>query len=118
MPGVRRSIARRTYNSELPIMNRGERQYCPICRVKVAQSPRYPRYLCNNCAAKAADENGRRLKFYNESFSGGFIAEYADSGEARDSHICFIDGVKCWADEAHMGGIVIQPVGDSVAGRA
>ncbi len=99
-------------------MNREEHQYCPLCHAKVAQSPRYPRYLCNSCAAKATDENGRPLKFYNESFSGGFIAEYADTGEGLDSHICFIDGLKCWADEAHMGGIVIQPLGDSVAGGA
>ncbi len=48
--------------------------------------------------------------FSNESLSGGFIAKYADTGEGRDSHVCFIDGVKCWADEAHMGGIIIQPV--------
>ncbi len=99
-------------------MSGEEHQYCPICLVGVSPSPRYPRYVCANCAAKATDENGRPLKFYNESFSGGFIAEYADTGEGRDSHICFIDGVKCWADEAHMGGIVIQPMGDSVPRRA
>ena len=99
-------------------MKREGQQYCPICRAKVAPSPRYPRYLCDNCAARATDEDGRPLGFNNESFSGGFVAEYKDTGEGRDSHICFIDGVKCWADEAHMGGIVIQPMGDSVAGHA
>jgi hypothetical protein len=84
----------------------------------VARSARYPRYLCSNCADRAADEQGRPLTFYNKSFSGGFMAEYADTGEERDSHLCFIGGVRCWADEAHMGGIVIQPVGDLAARRA
>ncbi len=43
---------------------------------------------------------------------------YADTGEARDSHLCFVDGVKCRADEARFGGIIIQPVEDSVPRRA
>lgn len=46
------------------------------------------------------------------SFSGGFAAIYDDTHEESDSHICYIDGVRCWADEAHMGGIVIQPYGE------
>jgi hypothetical protein len=92
-------------------------QYCPLCRVKVTPSQRYPRYLCADCDGKATDEDGRLLVFSNESFSGGFIAQYADTGEARDSHLCFVDGVKCRADEARFGGIIIQPVEDSVPRR-
>ena len=99
-------------------MSGGECQYCPICLVEVASSPRYPRYVCAACDGKATDENGRLLTFSNESFSGGFIAKYADTGGERDSHVCFIDGVKCWADEARFGGIVIQPMEDSVPRRA
>ncbi len=83
-------------------------QKCPICAAAVEPSPRYPSYVCFNCCAKAADENGRPLGFGNVSFSGGFVAWYKDTDEERDSHICFIDGIKCWADEAHMGGIVIR----------
>ena len=86
-------------------------QKCPICSGEVAFSHRYPGYLCASCAAKAAGENGRLLSFSNVSFSGGLTAHYADTGEARTSHICYIDGVKCWADEAHLGGIVIQIYG-------
>ena len=56
----------------------------------------------------AVDENGRKLGFGNESFSGGFVAWYTDTNQTRDSHICFIDGIECWADEALMGGIVIR----------
>jgi hypothetical protein len=89
------------------------RQTCPICRAEVTPSLRYPHYLCGHCVQRAADEVGRPLRFSNESFSGGFIAQYADTGEARNSHICFIDGVECWADEDYFGGIVIRPLKDS-----
>jgi len=63
---------------------------------------------------KATDENGRALSFGNVSFSGGFAAFYADTNEERQSHICYIDGIRCWADEAHMGGIVIQPYAEEI----
>lgn len=42
---------------------------------------------------------------------GGFVARYADTRECRDSHVCYVDGVKCWADEARFGGVVVQPYG-------
>lgn len=87
-------------------------QKCPICSSSVPFSERYPRYVCNKCYLKATDELGRPLRFANVSFSGGFAALYADTHEERDSHVCYIDGIKCWADEAHMGGIVIQPIVD------
>ena len=99
-------------------MSEGEHQYCPICLLEVTPSPRYPHYVCTSCAERAADENGRPLEFSNESFSGGFIAKYSDTGEGRGSHICYIDGVKCWADEAYFGGIIIRPAEDSVLRRA
>jgi hypothetical protein len=42
--------------------------------------------------------------------SGGFAARYADTGEEYASHECFVDGIKCHADEARFGGIVIAAV--------
>lgn len=89
-----------------------ETQRCPICLAEVAWYPRYPQYVCRSCFDKAADDAGRPLKFFNESLSGGFLAFYADTNEKRESHICYIDGVKCWADEHYFGGIVIQPARD------
>ncbi len=83
-------------------------QSCPICGAGQTPNPRYPRYLCPDCATQALDETGRRLKFFNTHISGGFQAAYADTGELRDSHVCFVRGVRCWADEARFGGIVIQ----------
>ncbi len=83
-------------------------QYCPICSASVEPNVRYRDYICLECCSKAVDETGRKLGFGNESFSGGFVAWYADTNETRDSHICYIEHIECWADEAHMGGIVIR----------
>jgi hypothetical protein len=85
-------------------------QFCPICGTAVTPLARYPRYVCASCDAKACSAEGRPLRFFNLSMSGGFGAEYADTDEPYDSSICYIDGVKCHANEARFGGIVIQPV--------
>ena len=87
-------------------------QECPICLARVPVSERYPHYVCDSCCMRAQDEQGRPLTFSNVSFSGGFAALYRDTHEESDSHICYIDGVQCWADEAHMGGIVIRTFDD------
>ena len=81
---------------------------CPICGTSGEVSQRYPRYICVECAHRAVDESGRGLKFSNVALSGGFEARYRDNNEVRDSHVCFVDGVRCLADEAHMGGIVVS----------
>ncbi|OCQ91711.1 hypothetical protein BCD67_09425 [Oscillatoriales cyanobacterium USR001] len=87
-------------------------QICPICNASVHPFPRYPKYICEDCRKKATDMNGRRLNFYNESMFGGYVAYYWDSNNAEEynSHECYIDGIKCWADEARFGGIVIEVV--------
>jgi hypothetical protein len=85
-------------------------QRCPICGFAMPVWPRYPRMLCGLCEYEAQDEEGRALRFYNVDSTGGFRAEYADTGQQRAGHICYVRGVKCLADEAHFGGIVIQPV--------
>jgi hypothetical protein len=85
-------------------------QHCPICHRSVEPSQRYPRYLCADCASRAKSKDGRLLSFSNESFSGGFIAQYSDTGESYPSHECYVDGILCYADEHRFGGIVIQTV--------
>lgn len=89
-------------------------QTCPLCGVPVEPNVRYQNYICFECCSKAVDDNGRKLGFGNESFSGGFVAWYADTDESRESHICYIDGIECWADEAHMGGVVIRVYDDQM----
>ena len=83
-------------------------QKCPICGCDTRENIRYPRYLCPDCASGATSEDGRRLAFSNIDFSGGYRARYADSEEPYESHICFVQEQRCWADEARFGGIVIQ----------
>jgi hypothetical protein len=72
--------------------------------------PRYPRYVCPDCAKRTADARGRQVVFFNLSLGGGFGGQVAGTGEPYTAHECFIDGIPCWADEAHFGGIVIQPL--------
>jgi hypothetical protein len=82
---------------------------CPICTTPVPHRERYPLAVCGGCCDKACDDRGRKLNFDNVLMSGGFEAIVADTKEESASHICYIEGVECWADEARFGGIVIQP---------
>lgn len=86
---------------------------CPICGAEQPALSRYPDYLCRDCVARGGTEDGRRLRLVNTSVSGGFAARYADNGELCEevtlTHIVYVDGVRCWADEGRMGGIVVQP---------
>ncbi|HET6880616.1 MAG TPA: hypothetical protein VFI31_10700 [Pirellulales bacterium] len=52
------------------------------------------------------------MEFSNVDYAGGFAARYADTGEDYPSHECFIGGVRCRADEARFGGIVIEAVAE------
>lgn len=83
-------------------------QPCPLCSILVPHWERYPRAVCQSCAAKACDEQGRQLNFFNLSMSGGYGAVVAEIGEEYPNHLCYINEVKCWADEARFSGIVIQ----------
>jgi hypothetical protein len=64
----------------------------------------------------ARDEHGRVLGFSNTSPGGGFQAFYPDTHEDRDSHECWVRGVRCYADEARFGGIVIEAYPARVSG--
>lgn len=84
------------------------KQYCPICEKVVENNQRHPNYICVDCTAKVTDKNGRYLKFANVDMAGGYQAWYVDTQVSYDSHICYIEGVKCYADEHRFGGIVIE----------
>jgi hypothetical protein len=85
-------------------------QPCPICGAGVAVDPRYPLKLCRKCIDEATDRSGRKLEFSNIDATGGFQAFYLETGEPYHDHVCFVRGVPCCADEAHFGGIVVQPI--------
>lgn len=81
---------------------------CPICSAPVTHWERYPLQVCDSCGSRACDAGGRRLKFGNESLSGGITAAYLDTGEVYRGSLCYIDGIACHADEHRFGGIVIS----------
>jgi hypothetical protein len=81
---------------------------CPICTIPVPYWERYPLAVCSGCRDKACDDRERKLNFDNVSMSGGFEAIVANTKAEYASHICYIEGVKCWADEARFGGIAIE----------
>ena len=87
-----------------------ENYTCPICNAPLKSYTRYPNYVCESCAKKATDEAGRQLRFYNLGMDGGFGASYTDNNEIYPSHTCYIEGIKCYADEHRFGGIVIEKV--------
>jgi DNA-directed RNA polymerase subunit RPC12/RpoP len=89
-------------------------QHCPVCGNIVTSIPRYPRYVCADCATKASSAEGRRLEFFNTSLGGGYVARYADTKESYQSHECFIDGMRCYANEGRFGGVVIELATESL----
>jgi hypothetical protein len=85
-------------------------QLCPICSAPVSPNPRYPRYVCRDCVPRASSFDGRPVRFGNSGTGDGVEARYVDGDELYESRQCLIDGVRCWAREAHFGGVVIQIV--------
>lgn len=85
-------------------------QVCPVCGNKVIDNPRYPTYVCSTCMANAENEQQQKVQFFNEDMGVGCIGFIRGTQIPYESNICFINGVKCIAQEAYMGGIVIQPV--------
>ena len=93
------------------------RQQCPICLEDVMPMRRYPDYVCEVCVERKTTLDGQRVEFYNKSISGGLIAfrfntetgkfDIEDTQLAQDP-VVLIGGVRCYAAEAHFGGIVIR----------
>ncbi|HEY4393685.1 MAG TPA: hypothetical protein VGP64_06465 [Polyangia bacterium] len=83
---------------------------CPICHAPALDSARYPERICPACVLEATDTQGRPLAFANSSVGGGFEARYVDGGAPYAPHECFVRGVRCRAEEAHLAGIVVRPV--------
>lgn len=86
-------------------------QECPLCKEEVTEVARYPTYVCGTCidthGTKTIDE--KKMEFYNIDYWGGFKSLVEGEVSTVPQHICYINKVKCYADEARFGGIVIQP---------
>lgn len=87
---------------------------CPICLQSVSHWERYPRAVCRDCYDKTCDVQGQKLSFQNISMGGGFEAFVTETQEKYLSHVCYIDGVECRADEANFGGIVIEALSQTI----
>ena len=85
---------------------------CLICsNEKSFHIERYPRMICNECTnSEYKDVDGNTVYFENEDIYGGFISIHTINSikVKKTDHICFVNGIKCYADEARFGGIVIQ----------
>ena len=85
---------------------------CPIDGTPVAENPRYPGLLCDDCASRVVDADGRALELGNVSWSGGFAAHHVDDGSRCDQASAegrvVVDGVACRAREARFGAVVVQ----------
>lgn len=80
---------------------------CPICeKVMIYYYERYPNMICQECIEQAVNKNGENIKFYNKDHNGGFISVVNDT--IGEEHECYINNIKCYADEARFGGIVVQ----------
>jgi hypothetical protein len=98
------------------ISNIKSNNICKICKTTdVPYSPRYPNLVCWTCVKSAVDIDGNKVEYLNIDASGGFKSIHhvknklgeIESIEKND-HYCWINGIKCSAQEARFGGIVLQ----------
>lgn len=80
---------------------------CPICHTPLTAVSRYPRYLLPAPRVRQS-ANGSPAGFSNVSLSAVNEVRYIDNGAAYGSHDCRIGGIACRADDALLGGIVIE----------
>ena len=91
---------------------------CPTCGIQMGLSERYPGMSCSDCSSHTLNRDGYVVKFYNAHGPGRDVSRrhgiiirvHTPRGEVSggDDNICFVNGIKCRASEAHMGGIVIE----------
>ena len=79
---------------------------CPICETPLFFMERYPRAVCQSCSNDTVTLDLQPISFYNESHWGGFLSVV--NGSRGTSHDCYIRGIKCYAEEARFGGIVVS----------
>ena len=95
---------------------------CPICESMIEYFERYPTYICGNCVAKLVDVNGVPIRFENQSLLGTGIIALLLNPATGDYDLpdqissmtgeAFCNGVRCVAEEAHFGGVIVQAMVD------
>lgn len=87
-----------------------KQQHCPTCNRYVTYNESYNDYVCKRCVALANDKTGFKIAFFNITIDGhGCQGKYVDDGKLYRGTSCFIKGIRCFAEEACFGGIVIRP---------
>lgn len=89
----------------------GRKRRCALCHAPAEHfgpATRYPRGVCPACVERALAPDGEPVRFYNTELLGHGCARHRTSGAIEDDPLCFIDGIRCRAEEARFGGIVVQ----------
>ncbi len=83
-----------------------------MCKNDIRKIWNHPNYVCKDCVYKYPILNGRgeEVEFSNVDISGGFVCRIKATGETNEDHVCYINNVRCWADEFRFGGIVIETI--------
>lgn len=88
-----------------------QQQHCPICNRYKKYNSRYPDYVCEKCVNLATDKAGKSIAFYNITNDGhGCQGRYVDSTKLYRGNSCYVKGIRCYAEEAYLGGIVVRPI--------
>ena len=87
-----------------------KQQHCIACNRYVGYNERYPEYVCKNCVELAVDKSGSLIAFFNITNSGhGCQGQFKSDGKLYRGSVCYVKGIKCFAEEAYLGGIVVRP---------
>ena len=84
-----------------------ENHECPICNQTHKTLARYKQSICETCLNfyGTKDINGTKKEFYNIDIWGGIKCLMNE--KEIDDFSCYVNRVKCHAQEARFGGIVI-----------
>ena len=95
---------------------------CPTCGSMIEHFERYPNYICGNCVAKLVDVNGVPIRFENQSLLGTGIIALLLNPATGDYDLpdqissmtgeAFCNGLRCVAEEARFGGVIVQAMVD------
>jgi len=82
--------------------------FCPNCKKERSEFiQRYPKSICRECVLKITDKKGRSVEFVNSSGCQGYYAG-TNQQEKYERNVCYIGEKEFIAEEARLGGIVIN----------
>ena len=81
---------------------------CAVCKKHHDTANRYPNAICSKClyTYKTYTKEGYEITFSNGNNGFGFFSYI--NNKKGEIHECYIKGIKCFANEAKFGGIVIS----------